>query len=406
MKAGVYLFKGYTPDKEGNYPISICVSFIRDRKYYPITRLSSEEFIRATEGKRLTESEKKISKLLNGKKSFAETISAQLGELFTYESFEKHYLNNKALRTTLKGEFDYYIENIDNDRPGTISAYECARNSFYQYKSKAKVSDITVKFLSDYENWMLENGKSITTVGMYCRALRSLINELIDNGDMAAALYPFGKKKYEIPTSKNTKKALSISDINKLITYECSNPDQQRALDYWYFLCMANGINVADFCRLKWDDINGDIITFVREKTKRTKRDVQPIEININPEIEEIINKHGIKTLIKDAYIFPILSKSMTAEQAHKAVQNCTRSINHYVGLIAKELGIKHTTTYSARHSFATILQNENTPVGMISKMLGHSNIATTENYLGSFAKEEKKKATSIFGNLKNIKAI
>lgn len=49
-------------------------------------------------------------------------------------------------------------------------------------------------------------------------------------------------------------------------------------------------------------------------------------------------------------------------------------------------------TTYSARHSFATVLKRSGTNVAFISESLGHPDLKTTEDYLDSFEKEERQK--------------
>ena len=49
-------------------------------------------------------------------------------------------------------------------------------------------------------------------------------------------------------------------------------------------------------------------------------------------------------------------------------------------------------TTYSARHSFATVLKRSGTNISYISESLGHSNLAITENYLASFERDERMK--------------
>jgi len=63
---------------------------------------------------------------------------------------------------------------------------------------------------------------------------------------------------------------------------------------------------------------------------------------------------------------------------------------------IAKELEIQSdVNTYSARHSFATILLQSEAPLAFISQALGHTSISTTESYLGSFDDEKTKKYLS-----------
>ena len=63
---------------------------------------------------------------------------------------------------------------------------------------------------------------------------------------------------------------------------------------------------------------------------------------------------------------------------------------------IGKALGIDHISTYTARHSFATVLKRSGANIAYISESLGHQNLKTTENYLASFEKEERIKAADM----------
>jgi hypothetical protein len=67
---------------------------------------------------------------------------------------------------------------------------------------------------------MLKKDKSVTPVGIYIRSLRTLFNNAIDDGLINKEYYPFGKKKYEIPTSNNIKKALNLKDIGSIFHYK------------------------------------------------------------------------------------------------------------------------------------------------------------------------------------------
>jgi site-specific recombinase XerD len=59
---------------------------------------------------------------------------------------------------------------------------------------------------------------------------------------------------------------------------------------------------------------------------------------------------------------------------------------------IARTVGINQgVTTYAARHSFATILKKSGASIEFISEALGHSNLKTTQSYLGSFEDDQKK---------------
>ena len=82
----------------------------------------------------------------------------------------------------------------------------------------------------------------------------------------------------------------------------------------------------------------------------------------------------------------------MTDRQKKQAVHQTVKMTNKWMGKIAEQLGIEgDVNTYSARHSFATSLLKSKAPLSFISKSLGHTNLKTTESYLGSFDDEEAK---------------
>ena len=59
---------------------------------------------------------------------------------------------------------------------------------------------------------------------------------------------------------------------------------------------------------------------------------------------------------------------------------------------ISKELKYDNISTYTARHSYATVLKRSGANIAFISESLGHSDLRTTENYLASFEQEERAK--------------
>ena len=71
-------------------------------------------------------------------------------------------------------------------------------------------------------------------------------------------------------------------------------------------------------------------------------------------------------------------------------IHQVIKTTNKWVSHIAENLGIEdEVNTYHVRHSFATILLRSDASIPFISQSLGHSNIATTEVYLGSFEDEQ-----------------
>jgi site-specific recombinase XerD len=169
--------------------------------------------------------------------------------------------------------------------------------------------------------------------------------------------------------------------------------------DYWFFIYLTNGLNVKDLCLLKYKDIDGTTLKFIRAKTIRQKKE-KVIYATLRDESLNIIEKWGNKKKSNETYVFPILNGKETLERQRQLIQQLTHTINDNIKSIAEDLEIKKTvTTYSARHSFATVLKRSGASMEVISEMLGHSNLKTTRLYLDSFEKETLEKATNALTN-------
>jgi hypothetical protein len=126
---------------------------------------------------------------------------------------------------------------------------------------------VTTSYLRQYELWMLKNENSKTTIGIYLRSFREIFNEAIHERVIKIDKYPFGRRKYQIPTGKNIKKALQLDHIRQIYYYESSCETEKKAKDFWILFYLCNGINPKDVALLKYKNINGEYITFERAKT-------------------------------------------------------------------------------------------------------------------------------------------
>lgn len=394
--ASIYLDKN-RPKTNGLCSVKIKVTYNRKRKYFATgINLTPKDYEQILFGKRRAKEQKEIKNKIEHYENKANGIINRLS-VFTFDAFGIQFINDYNTTDSVSLAFDNYISNLKiEERVGTAESYECAKKSISKFKKNLTFADVTPTFLKKYENWMIKNGRSISTVGIYLRSLRAVYNlQSIDN-----SIYPFGvgKGKYIIPTSKNTKKALTIQEIGKIYNYKVeSNSTKEMARDYWMFLYLSNGMNVKDFCLLKWRNININMLTYRRAKTERSQREGKIITIALKSESLEILKKWGQPSLNKDAYIFPHLNKKMNADEKRATYQNMTKIINKYVKQIAKEVKInKEVTTYFARHSFATVLKRSGAKIELISELLGHSNVGVTESYLDSFEKEHIQKETDV----------
>jgi integrase len=380
--------------------VSIRVTHNRKRKYYGTkVRLKPSAFDKIMTAKRRSEAENKIYNEILSYHNKAVKVITQL-PIFTFSKFEEMYFENRNATDSVSYAFDKYINELrEEERIGTAVSYECAKGSIDKFKKDLKFADINLTFLKKYESWMLTNDKSTTTIGIYLRSLRTIFNrQSIDK-----SLYPFGigKGKYSIPTGRNIKKALTIEEISKIFEYKApKNSMLEMAKDYWIFIYLCNGLNVKDLCVLKRKDVQGDVLTFERAKTNRSKNNGEKITVSLKPQAKAIIKKWGQLSVNPETYVFPHLQKGMSAETERKQIQQVTKTINKYMKRIAKELELsKEVTTYVARHSFATVLRNSGAGTEFVSEAFGHSNIKTTKNYFAGFEQEAIHKITEALTN-------
>lgn len=96
-------------------------------------------------------------------------------------------------------------------------------------------------------------GLAKATVGIKLRPLRAVFNLAIEDGIIRKDRnYPFGRRRYQIPASRNMKKALQMTDVQKIYQDRPECPIESKARDYWLFCYLANGMNPKDVAQLKY----------------------------------------------------------------------------------------------------------------------------------------------------------
>ncbi len=329
----------------------------------------------------------------------AEEIASKISP-FSFIKFEDAFF--KKMEEPIKS---YLIEDLfrlkttellESNQVGTATSYQTAFKSLQKFKKNLLLQDVTAKFLNEYEKFMLVNNKSKTTVGIYLRSLRAVINIAYQNGEMEKKDYPFGRGKYQIPTGKNIKKALSKQEVLKLYTYNCIKYSTlDKAKDFWMFSYLNNGINFTDIAHIKWEQINENSFWFYREKTKKTRKsNPLPIQILLNEESKSIIEKWGNKN---SKFVFDIILEKDSSIKIKQKIQQFIKVTNKWLDRIGVDLEFAQPLrTYSARHSFTSILIKEgNAPIEYVSQSLGHSSILTTQKYFSGFELSEQSKYSS-----------
>jgi site-specific recombinase XerD len=314
---------------------------------------------------------------------------------FTFESFEVKFFEIAIDNNDLFANLEASVNRLKNEkRISTSRGYNCTLQSLKAFTKKEKLpfEYVSVDFLKRYQQWMTDSGNSKATVGIYLRNVRAIFNEVKPNG----VPYPFGRTKnglYQIPKGSNIKKALTQAQVSTIANYKpVDGSFEHQCRDYWLFSYLCNGINIKDMARLQYANIKGDSISLVRAKTSESTGDATTIEIIITKQIQRILDRWSNKFENSNTFVFPILSAEMSAVEEYRAVQQAVQNINKNMKRICNDLKMEKVTTYTARHSFATVLKRSGASIEFISESLGHKNKATTQNYLAGFEDKERRK--------------
>jgi integrase/recombinase XerD len=356
-KATANLFLDTRKESSDNkFPVKLTIYFRPDKKRYGVAIDVTKDEWQKLNGKRLKDEDLKEKKIkLTAITSKANKILEDL-DVISFISFERAFFKVSVgnAEASLNYWFNEYIKLLNKeDRVGTRILYNTTLNSLENYKSRLKLTDVTKEFLLAYEGHMTSHGKSPSTIGIYLRNLRSIINIAIKDGILSRDNYPF--KGYKIPTARNVKKALSDAELQVLLNYQPKTKAQLLAYDFWVLSYLCSGMNFTDILHLSPGNIDGNFLSFYRQKTKRTKkRDLRPIKICLHPRAIEIIERWKDKHE-PASYLFPILEQGLTAKAIKNRTQRFIKKVNKGMDEIRMDFNFPNRLgTYVARHSFSS----------------------------------------------------
>ncbi len=383
--------------RSGLFPVKIRVTHLRDRKYYSTGKeLLPEawEKLSANKSRAAMELKADIENSFNIIRDIVETLASEMAFSFA----ELNLRIGRGTNGTVNTAFVARMAQMKEDgHIGNMKMYDTILKGLERFAgANIRFDTITAEWLRKYDKFLLSESKSRATISMHMRTLRAIINEARRNGIVRESNYPFGKGKFEIQNGEGRKLALALDQIGRIAAFEDGSDTTAKYRDYWLFLYFCNGMNVADFIQLKYRNIIDGEICFVRQKTKHTSKKQKEIRAIIIPQMQAIMEKWG-NPPVPDSYIFPILSpEDVDPEKIFLKKNHFTGLLNKRMKMIGRKIGIDNITTYTARHSYATVLKRSGANIAYISESLGHNSLQTTETYLASFEKEERQKNAAL----------
>lgn len=250
----------------------------------------------------------------------------------------------------------------------TLDKYILVRNRLQDYiASQLGVKDIsleevTPKFLSNFDNYLRVEYNMANNHAMKIRQkLRTIYKVAIDNGWVSKN--PFSTVKIHFdPVERDV---LTKSELAALIQTDMIFDRLEKMRDVFVFACFT-GLAHCDVAGLTKENIITDEAGQVWLKTHRQKTS-EVVDIPLLEIPQLIIKKYqGMKEL--NGKLLPTLTNSCS---------------NLYLKEVAVRCGINKTLTFHlARHTFATtITLSQGMPIETVSRLLGHTNIKTTQIY-------------------------
>lgn len=276
--------------------------------------------------------------------------------------------------------FNYIKKQIDELRQlgknGTALNYERALNSFSSFMNGSDISIpcVSKQLVWQYNIYLSGRGLKRNSVSFYMRILRAIYNKAAKQ-KLTEQNFPFADVYTGI--DKTRKRAVDESAIKCLYKLNLQDARLSFARDLFIFSYCAMGMAFVDMAFLKKEQIHDDYIDYTRQKTG------QRIRVKLHHQTKALIDKY------KDTgspYVFPIIKSSVRQKAYDEYVKGINEYNKHLKKLEAYLPCNTHLSSYTARHSWATIAHNtHNLPVAVISAGLGHTSEKTTQIYLAEF---------------------
>ncbi len=267
----------------------------------------------------------------------------------------------------------------------TLRSYEkfCAEER-YPKNTTASLSMqeiFTHERLKEYEDWLAGQQSSPNTISTYMRTLQAVYNRWMSPG--IEGYNPVLFKDIYTKVESRTKRALTAEQMEQLRNTDFSvlTLRQQQVLTYFLLMFMLRGMPFIDLAHLRKSDLRNRRITYRRHKTGKL------MVVDVPPDAMRLLQKYRDKT--DSEYLFPLLHGGLFMEEHHHRYQETLRHFNRELARLMKQLlpGVS-VSSYTARHTWATLAYHSGVPVGLISQSLGHSSIRVTMTYLKPFDAE------------------
>lgn len=268
-----------------------------------------------------------------------------------------------------------YQKNLDNK---TIKAYKIDLMQFETF-SRKKSDYMSKKCIENYLSELNCKQYAVKTVKRKVASLKAFFSYL--NDEEIVSFNPFNKIKIKLREPIVLPKTISKENLSILFDYIEDNLEDVKIQSYRYKemvrdrlileLLITTGIRVSELCDLRKDDLMFSM-NMIKIYGKGSKERIIPIYYHTLIDSIQLYLDVFSEELIQSEYFF------LNKRKRRLSAQSVRNMLKKYCVLLNINQNI---TPHMFRHTFATMLLDQDVDCRYIQRILGHSSILTTQIY-------------------------
>lgn len=293
-----------------------------------------------------------INSLILRIKDYVASLAKQ-GQPFTFEGLNAMQKADDTTDETFLDFMERTMMSRSDVRESTRKTQHQAVNALRAFGKIVTFADLTLKNIMAYDQWLHEKGLRQQTIARRHKINKTYIHKAMTLGIIDKD--PYSGFKVEVGRAA-MRKYLTADELVMIERAEPKTDSISNVRDLFMFQCYT-GLSYAELCNFDASKIvkrkGRHIVAGQRQKTGES------YYIVILPKAMEILRKHQMR--------LPL----MTMQQ-----------YNMRLKILADTAGLdKHITSHMARHTFAVTALNAGIPIEVLAKMMGHTDIKTTQIY-------------------------
>lgn len=258
----------------------------------------------------------------------------------------------------------------------TALRHEQMHDQFLEFlgtRSNMNIAAVTSKDILDFRDQREAKGLAPSTVNLDITILSAAFNAALREGHTAvnpcAGIEPLKDK-------ATRKKIFTPEQVSALVS--AADGDWPGVIMVGFYC----GMRLNDACNLRWRDI--DLVSQIRTITYEPHKTGDQVTVVVHPALEDYLLSLPAPDS-EEAFVFPLLAQRKNVSPLSKAFRKIMEGAHIAQSVLRKPKDFGRSvyshSFHSLRHSFSTILANNNVPEEIRMRLTGHSTRSVHQKY-------------------------